>query len=179
MDPVSVRSPATTRATRSLAALELSAASSTPKPLPDLLPSIGGAHHAYMERAMFIACPALMRATVLVFVGMTVPALAVPTWAIMSVPAAGLLHFAHEGHQHAAQASGKVNAVDVDRRKINLSHDGIKAFALPSMTTDFPVSPSVDLAAVKSGMEVNFSLVRSADGSFVVDALRPLTNGNP
>ena len=79
----------------------------------------------------------------------------------------------HEGHGGtAAQASGTVNAVDAARHTVNLSHGAIKALGWPAMTTDFPVGPDVDLAAVKPGMRVSFTLVRES-GGVVVDTIRP------
>jgi Cu/Ag efflux protein CusF len=83
------------------------------------------------------------------------------------------IHLVHEGHGGAAQASGVVNAVDAAQHKVNLSHGSIKALGWPAMTMDFPVSPGIDLAAVTAGAKVNFTLVRAADGSWVVDTLQP------
>lgn len=43
------------------------------------------------------------------------------------------------------------------------------------MTMDFPVSPDVDLATLKPGMRVNFTLVHGNSG-MVVDSIRPLAS---
>lgn len=83
----------------------------------------------------------------------------------------------HEGHgSGATRASGTVNAVDVAQRKVNLSHSSIKALGWPAMTMDFPVSPDVNLAAVKPGMRVNLTLVRG-NGGMVVDTIQPTGGG--
>jgi Cu(I)/Ag(I) efflux system periplasmic protein CusF len=79
----------------------------------------------------------------------------------------------HEGHGGAAQATGTVNAVDTARHTVNLSHGAIKALGWPAMTMDFPVGPDVDLAAVKPGMRVNFTLVRGGNGQYQVDTIQP------
>lgn len=87
-------------------------------------------------------------------------------------PAPALVQLIHEGHTGAAQASGTVNAVDTARHTVSLSHGSIKALGWPAMTMDFPVSPDVDLAILKPGMRVNFTLVHGNNG-MVVDSIRP------
>jgi len=41
------------------------------------------------------------------------------------------------------------------------------------MTMDFAVDKGVDLSTIKTGTKVNFTLVRRADGQWVVDTLKP------
>ncbi len=91
----------------------------------------------------------------------------------ISVP--GRIFLVHEGHSGAAQATGTVNTVDAGQHRINLSNGAIKALGWPAMTMDFPVSPDVDLAGVKPGMRVNFTLVHGNSG-MVVDSIRPLAS---
>lgn len=101
--------------------------------------------------------------------------------------AAGVRRFApppsielvHEGHSGTVQASGTVNAVDPAHRRVNLSHGSIKALGWPAMTMDFPVAAGVDLAALKPGMRVNFTLVHGPGGGMVVDAIRPASSRTP
>lgn len=69
---------------------------------------------------------------------------------------------------------GIVKAVKVGERKINLSHEPIPAIKWPSMTMDFATAPSVDLSQVKPGMKVQFTLTRSASGSYTVDSITPM-----
>lgn len=90
--------------------------------------------------------------------------------------AASMLQLVHEGHTGAVQASGTVNAVDPVRRTVNLSHGSIKALGWPAMTMDFPVAEDVDLAALKPGMGVSFTLVHGNSGGMNVDAIRPAAN---
>lgn len=104
-----------------------------------------------------------------------VAAQAAPTLAGIAPPPprpVAALHLVHGGHGGAVQASGTVNAVDPARHTVNLSHGPIRALGRPAMTMDFPVSPDVDLAAVKPGMRVSFTLVRG-DGGMVVDMIQP------
>jgi Cu/Ag efflux protein CusF len=110
------------------------------------------------------------------FASMTAPTLAMPVTTMKVHPSGGSFQLVHAGHHHAAQASGTVNSVDAGEHTINISHEAIKAFGLPAMTTDLAVNPSIDLTAIKPGMKVSFSLVKAEDGSFLVDALMPPTD---
>ena len=92
-------------------------------------------------------------------------------------PTRALVQLAHEGHGGGAQASGVLNAVDPAHRTVNLSHGSIKALGWPAMTMDFPASPDVDLAKLKPGMRVEFTLVRASNG-MVVDSIRPAPASN-
>jgi Cu/Ag efflux protein CusF len=110
------------------------------------------------------------------FTALIAPTLAMPVATMKVHPSGGSFQLVHAGHHHAAQASGTVNTVDAGEHKINISHQAIKAFGLPAMTTDLAVNPSIDLAAIKSGMKVSFSLVKAEDGSFLVDTLMTTTD---
>ncbi len=106
-----------------------------------------------------------------------VAAQAVPLQASIAAdsPGPALVQLIHEGHTGAAQASGTINAVDTAHHTVNLSHGSIKALGWPAMTMDFPASPDVDLATLKPGMRVNFTLVHGNSG-MVVDSIRPLAS---
>lgn len=85
----------------------------------------------------------------------------------------------HEGHAGAVQAMGTVNSVDAAKHTVNLSHGSIRALGWPAMTMDFPVSPEVNLGALRPGMQVSFTLVHGTAG-MVVDTIRPAaTSSNP
>jgi Cu/Ag efflux protein CusF len=86
------------------------------------------------------------------------------------------LQLVHEGHTGAAQVNGVVNAVDLTRHTVNLSHGSIRSLGWPAMTMDFPVGSDVDLATLKPGMQVDFTLVRGTSG-MVVDSIRPSSTG--
>ena len=78
----------------------------------------------------------------------------------------------HEGHDDA-HATGTVNAIDMAGHKLNISHQAIPEIGWPAMTMDFPVAPSVDLNAIKSGDHVNFTLEKGANGMYQIEAVRP------
>lgn len=83
---------------------------------------------------------------------------------------AGKMQMAHESQVHG-QASGTVNSVDAEARKINISHGPIQALGWPPMTMDFPVAPSVDLKSIKPGSRVNFTLKKGDDGMPVIQSV--------
>src|SRR5262245_61111091 len=89
------------------------------------------------------------------------------------LPASQLRHLVHEGHAGATKASGTVDAVDATKHKITLSHGAIKSLGWPAMTMDFAVDKAIDLSAIKAGTKVNFTLVRGADGQWIVDTVKP------
>jgi len=99
----------------------------------------------------------------------------------------GMDHAAMAGAQRARgtqiaqakQASAKptgtatVNKVDPAQHKVNLSHDPIQTIGWPAMTMDFPVAPSVDLATVKPGGRVTFTLSKDQAGIYQIESIRP------
>jgi Cu/Ag efflux protein CusF len=80
--------------------------------------------------------------------------------------------------QAAVQGSGMLNSVDAAARKVNLSHEPIAAIGWPAMTMDFAVAPSVNLAALKPGTHVGFTLSRGNDGMYVVQSITPGHGGH-
>ncbi len=83
------------------------------------------------------------------------------------------LRLVHEGHHQAAKGSGVISAIDAGTRKITLNHGPIQAFGWPAMTTDFVADLNVDLAGLKVGMTVDFSVKKASDGTFVVESVTP------
>lgn len=71
----------------------------------------------------------------------------------------------------SASAVGTVEAIDAQNRKIKLKHEPIAAFGWPSMSMEMTAAPSVDLAKVKLGSKVNFTLSKGANDTYTVDAL--------
>ncbi len=86
---------------------------------------------------------------------------------------AGAVRLVHEGHAGATRATGVVDAVEPAKHKITVSHGAIKSLGWPAMTMDFAVNQAIDLTTVRAGTRVNFTLVRGANGSWVVDSLKP------
>jgi Cu/Ag efflux protein CusF len=87
-------------------------------------------------------------------------------------PASTGTRTAHSGHGYA-QGTGTVNSVDAAARTINLTHDPIPAIGWPTMTTDFPVAPAVDLDALGPGARVRFEIEHAEGGMYVIRSIAP------
>jgi Cu(I)/Ag(I) efflux system periplasmic protein CusF len=72
----------------------------------------------------------------------------------------------------SAAGTGTVEAVNAPQRKIKLNHEPIPAINWPAMSMEFPAAASVDLAKVKPGSKVKFTLSGSS-GSYTVDSITP------
>jgi Cu/Ag efflux protein CusF len=85
----------------------------------------------------------------------------------------------HRGHQPSASAGaavghGTIDAIDPDRRRITLTHEPMPKLGWPAMTMVFPVQPDIDLGAVHAGDHVDFSLMKSPDGSYRLRSIHPV-----
>jgi Cu/Ag efflux protein CusF len=102
----------------------------------------------------------------------------------MTKPSTALDHRAMPGMDHSATGSqmaqadqsqvkgtGTVNSVDAAGRKVNLNHDAIPAIGWPPMTMDFSLAPSLDVAALKPGTRVDFTMTRGNDGMYVIQSI--------
>lgn len=83
----------------------------------------------------------------------------------------------HEGmsmsqESGAVSGTGTVNALDAEKRTVNLSHEPIAKLGWPAMTMDMKVADDVDLAALEAGETVGFTLERGADGIYVVSEIQ-------
>lgn len=109
------------------------------------------------------------------------------TVAIMSqtANAEGMSRMEH-GHQHSVQpqeqpkhmpdTGGIYGAGTVNKMvpgKLNITHEPIKALGWPAMKMDFGVAKDVDLASVKPGDRVNFTLVKTGKYEYVITAINP------
>ena len=87
--------------------------------------------------------------------------------------------FAHQGHDHAAQAQvpqsaegvGVVRAIDARNNRITIAHEPIPALGWPSMTMAFELHSADLLTGVAVGNRVNFTLVNH-NGQPMVSALQ-------
>lgn len=70
-------------------------------------------------------------------------------------------------------AQGTLNSIDVNKRKLNITHGPIAALNWPGMTMDFGLAPGGDASALKPGAKIIFTLSRGADGVYVIDAIKP------
>jgi Cu/Ag efflux protein CusF len=71
-----------------------------------------------------------------------------------------------------ANASGTITAVNPANHKVTFDHGPIPAINWPAMTMEFAVVPSVDLAKLKTGDKVNFTLSGSG-GTYTVQSISP------
>lgn len=94
-----------------------------------------------------------------------------------STEARGGSQMAQAGSAAQPSGTGTINAVDIERRTVNISHEPIPAIGWPAMTMDMAVAPSVDLDAVAPGSQVTFSLSRGADGVYVIGSLSAGSEG--
>lgn len=82
----------------------------------------------------------------------------------------------HDGHQDA-HATGRIEAVDADQRKLTISHEPIPEIGWPAMTMEFPVAPGGDVAGVKPGNRVRFTLEKGGNGMYRVESVQPAGEG--
>jgi Cu(I)/Ag(I) efflux system membrane fusion protein len=75
-------------------------------------------------------------------------------------------------------ASGWVEGVDLDSRRIRVSHGPIDVLGWPSMTMGFDVMPAVDLTRVQVGEDIRFALVQQHAGEYVMEKILPGENGS-
>ena len=83
---------------------------------------------------------------------------------------------AHAGHAQA-QGTGTVNAVDAERRTINVSHGPIPALGWPSMRMDFEVGPAVNLQTLQPGMRIDFTIEHAEGGRYILQSVKPAGGG--
>lgn len=69
-----------------------------------------------------------------------------------------------------ANAIGTITALNAASHKITFDHGPIPAINWPAMTMEFAVVPSVDLAKLKTGDKVNFTLSGSG-GTYTVQSI--------
>lgn len=71
-----------------------------------------------------------------------------------------------------ANATGTITALNAANRKVTFDHGPIPAINWPAMKMEFAVAPSVDLAKLRTGDKVNFTLSGS-DGKYTVQSISP------
>jgi Cu/Ag efflux protein CusF len=71
-----------------------------------------------------------------------------------------------------ADATGTITALNAANHKITFDHGPIPAIDWPAMKMEFAVAPSVDLAKLKTGDKVKFTLSGSGN-TYTVQAISP------
>lgn len=83
----------------------------------------------------------------------------------------------HVGSDHKGQqqmgiaATGSVDEVTAGKRQVKITHAPIKALGWPAMTMDFNVAEGVDLSAFNPGDEIGFTMMRGADGIYMIQSM--------
>src|SRR6266702_4551767 len=72
-----------------------------------------------------------------------------------------------------ANGTGTITAVNTANHKVTFDHGPIPAIKWPAMTMEFAVAPSVDLAKLKTGDKVNFTL-NGSGGTYTVQSINPM-----
>jgi membrane fusion protein, copper/silver efflux system len=78
----------------------------------------------------------------------------------------------HPPEQRALEAvfaTGRVDEVDEQHRRIRISHGPIDTLAWPSMTMVFDVLPGVELDGIEVGQDIRFALLQQEAGAYVVE----------
>ncbi|MHB9118279.1 MAG: copper-binding protein [Burkholderiales bacterium] len=71
------------------------------------------------------------------------------------------------------RAHGRVNKVDLEGGKVNLTHGPIKTLGWPGMTMDFKVVDKSILKGINPGQEVDFDLRNEGPGKFYITRITP------
>lgn len=79
-----------------------------------------------------------------------------------------------EGNKSSITATGSVDAISMDERKVTLSHRPIEELGWPAMTMDFRVAPDVDLSDIDDESHVAFTFTRESDGDVVVTDIKKM-----
>jgi len=74
----------------------------------------------------------------------------------------------------AVQGTGTVEAIMVDEGMTRLAHDPIPAIGWPEMVMGFEVADGLDLGQLSPGDRVEFEMVDTADGAWIITAIAPM-----
>ncbi|MBT8069345.1 MAG: efflux RND transporter periplasmic adaptor subunit [Gammaproteobacteria bacterium] len=77
----------------------------------------------------------------------------------------------NEGKRESVFGNGTVEAIDAAARRVRISHGPIEALGWAPMTMEFDVLPGADLATLKIGQGINFTLSQSEVGDYVIDII--------
>jgi Cu(I)/Ag(I) efflux system membrane fusion protein len=79
------------------------------------------------------------------------------------------------GHDKAATetvfGSGIVDAIDMEARRLRVSHGPIDSLGWTAMTMEFDVLPGVELEKVEADKNIHFSIVQNEVGDYVIETI--------
>jgi Cu(I)/Ag(I) efflux system protein CusF len=97
----------------------------------------------------------------------------------LAVISPALAQAGHAGHGTAASKApadpvntGEVKRINPDTKKVTIAHGPLKAFEMPAMTMAFAVKDPAQLARLKPGDKVNFTLEKSGE-NLIVTRIEP------
>jgi Cu/Ag efflux protein CusF len=76
------------------------------------------------------------------------------------------------GEQQRFEGKGVVEAIDMEVGQVTLTHEDIEGF-MNAMTMDFEVQNTAMLEELEEGMQVSFTVVVEADGTYFIDRIEP------
>jgi Cu(I)/Ag(I) efflux system protein CusF len=79
-----------------------------------------------------------------------------------------------QSHAQAHEGKGKINSVDAQAGKINLTHEPIASLDWPEMTMDFTVQDKASLSSLKTGQKVVFKLIETRPGKYVISEIKAI-----
>lgn len=77
----------------------------------------------------------------------------------------------------SARTEATVNAVDADRRRVNLSHGYLDAFKMMGMTMDFLIAEQLDINDFEIGSKIEVEIIRHPSGMFQVNRVHGSEQG--
>lgn len=95
-------------------------------------------------------------------------------------PKRGMSHnstMEHDAHCGMPASEGVINALDVKKSKVNITHEPIESIGWPEMKMGFVASKPVDLTAFSAGERVHFMLKAEKDKSYSIAMMCSLDAG--
>ncbi len=84
-------------------------------------------------------------------------------------------HEATSAEHGAVMGKGVVNSIDLENRKINVSHEPIPALKWPEMTMDMDVAENVDLTALAPDQAIHFHIELGEDKVYrITKVMKPV-----
>ena len=74
------------------------------------------------------------------------------------------------GEQQRFEGKGVIEAIDLSQGQVTLTHEDIEGF-MNAMTMSFDVSHPAILEELEEGMQVSFSVVVEADGTYYINRI--------
>lgn len=80
--------------------------------------------------------------------------------------------------QVSAIGSGRIEDINLERRRFRVTHGPIDQLGWPGMTMEFDVDPQVNMQAFSNGQDIRFFLRQNHAGEFVISQANPRDSSN-